>query len=106
MPIFLWLYLNITPHISKALNITEGEFMSDDGMVLDEVDNFIVKIIKKEGKPVSTYNIAKIGDISWATANSHCYKLKSLGVLDGKFETGKIGARKKVIWWLKKEKEA
>jgi len=70
-------------------------------MVLDDVDNLVVKIIKKEGKPLSTYLIAKLCDISWATANSHCYKLKSMSVLDGKLESGKIGARKKVIWWMK-----
>ena len=73
----------------------------EGNMVLDEVDDLIVKIIRKEGKPASTYNIAKLCDISWATANSHCYKLKSLNVIDGKLESGKIGARKKVVWWLK-----
>jgi len=66
------------------------------------VSEIILKILKEEGKPLSTYEIAKKANISWSTANTHCYKLKDEGKIDGKLETATIGSSRKMMWWLKK----
>lgn len=65
--------------------------------MLDEIDRLILKIMKKEG-PITTYQIAKMADISWSTANTHCYKMQAINVVKGRFEQEKIGARRKVVW--------
>lgn len=80
-------------------------FMAKNEMeMLDEIDRLILKIIKKEGSQ-TTYQIAKLADISWSTANTHCYKMQAIGVLKGRFEQEKIGARRKVVWRLIEGKE-
>ncbi len=66
------------------------------------VSDIILKILKEENKPLSTYEIAKKASISWSTANTHCYKLKDAGKIDGKLESASIGASRKMMWWLKK----
>ena len=66
---------------------------------LDKVDDLIKSKLKGLKKPLSTYEIAKNANLSWATANTHCYKLKSFGVIDGKYEEARIGI-KRVVWWL------
>ena len=70
-------------------------------MKLSEIDKKILEILKKAEKPLSTYLIAKIADITWPTANSHCYKLKSLGLIRNKYEKSKFGLKEKVVWWIK-----
>jgi len=67
--------------------------------VENKVDRLIRDILKKE-KSLSTYEIAKKIGISWSTANSHCYKLKSFGIIDCKDEETKLGMRR-ILWWLK-----
>ena len=71
------------------------------GISLDKVDELIQSTLKESKKPLSTYEIAKYATLSWSTANTHCYKLKSFGILDGKYEEARIGI-KRIIWWLKK----
>ncbi len=66
---------------------------------LDKVDELIKSKLKGSKKPRSTYEIAKIANLSWATANAHCYKLRSFGIIDGKYEEARIGI-KRVVWWL------
>ena len=67
--------------------------------MMDEIDELIESVLKKAGKPQSTYQVAKDTGLSWSTINVHCYKLKSMGVLGGRLETAKIGQRKKLLWW-------
>ncbi len=67
------------------------------------VDEVTLKILKKHKRPISTYELAKQAGISWSTANTHCYKLKSEGVIKGKLETAKIGNSKKMVWWVGKD---
>lgn len=69
-------------------------------MVLNKVGNIIVNVLKKSSRPLSTYEIAKLANISWATANTYCYKLKSFDFMDCKNEEVKVGV-KRIIWWLK-----
>ena len=68
---------------------------------LTKAEQLIVDILKKNGKPLSTYEIAKQAGISWATVNVHCLKLKYMRVIEGSIQESKIGA-KKMMWWLKK----
>ena len=65
------------------------------------VSEMILKVLKESSEPVSTYELAKKVGISWSTANTHCYKLKDAGKIDNKEIVQKIGAGKKVIWFLK-----
>ncbi len=65
------------------------------------VSEMILKILKESSEPVSTYELAKKLGISWSTANTHCYKLKDAGKIDNKLIVPKIGAGKKVLWFLK-----
>lgn len=68
-------------------------------LILDKVDKLITTLLKKSS-PLSTYDIAKKINVSWATANIHCYKLLALGVLKCKNDEVKIGM-KRMVWWLK-----
>ncbi len=70
------------------------------GISLDKVDELIQATLRESKKPLSTYEIAKHAPLSWSTANTHCYKLKSFGILEGKYEEARIGI-KRIIWWLK-----
>lgn len=73
--------------------------MNDNGIVSDRIDDMIVAVLTGSDKPLTVYKIAKEAGLSWATANMHCYKLKSTGVLlDNTFELG-VG-QKKVFWKL------
>ena len=65
-----------------------------------EVDRAILGAIKENKAPLSTYGIAKGANISWSTANTHCYKLKSMGVINAKKES-RFG-QSKVMWQLGK----
>ncbi|NOQ55252.1 MAG: HTH domain-containing protein [Nanohaloarchaea archaeon] len=67
--------------------------------MMDEIDQLIEEKLKEAGKPVSTYALAKVTELSWSTINAHCYKLKSMGIIDGRMESAKIGQRKKLLWW-------
>ncbi|HEX54538.1 MAG: hypothetical protein DRO95_04105 [Candidatus Altiarchaeales archaeon] len=66
---------------------------------LDRIDDIIMEILEKSDKPMTTYKIAKEGKIAWSTANTHCYKLKALGILEEKTIRTEIG-QKKVVWKL------
>ena len=68
-------------------------------MILSDVDRLILDLLKKTGKPLSTYQIAKRAKITWPTANSHCYKLKSMNMIRNKQEKSKFGSNEKVVWW-------
>ena len=68
------------------------------------VGDMILSVLKEAGAPVSTYELAKKIGISWSTANTHCYKLKDSGFLDSTVIIPKIGASKKVLWFLKGKK--
>ncbi|MFH1364126.1 MAG: hypothetical protein ABIH52_00560 [Candidatus Aenigmatarchaeota archaeon] len=67
---------------------------------LDKADQMIIKILKSAAKPLSTYDIAKKLEISWSTANIHCYKMMAFGVLKSKEDEVKLGV-KRVTWWVK-----
>ncbi|NOR84745.1 HTH domain-containing protein [archaeon] len=64
------------------------------------VGEVIVRFLKESKTPLSTYEIAKKASISWSTANTHCYKLKDEGIIDGKLEMADVGASKKMLWWI------
>jgi predicted transcriptional regulator len=66
---------------------------------IDRIDEFIIELLRKSEKPMSTYKIAKEVKIAWSTVNIHCYKLKSVGALEEKTVTSAIG-QKKVMWKL------
>ena len=80
--------------IKKKLN------MKDVSMLLDRIDGLIMEILKNSKNPLSAYTIAKEVKISWSTANIHCYKLKSLGILEDRIMGTEIG-QKKTYWRLK-----
>ena len=67
---------------------------------LSQVDRIILKTIKESDGQITTYKIAKKANISWSTANSHCYKLKSLGLLESASEIAKSGSGKKRVWQI------
>jgi Mn-dependent DtxR family transcriptional regulator len=70
-------------------------------MILSDVDKVILNLLKREKQPLSTYQIAKMAKITWPTANSHCYKLKSMNLVKNKQEKSKFGPNEKVVWWVK-----
>jgi len=70
---------------------------------LSPIDNVIVKTIKGARKSVSTYKLAKETKLSWSTVNSHCYKLKSFGVLDMTSKRTPFG-QKKMLWSIAKKR--
>ena len=70
-------------------------------MILSEIDKKILEILKKTKKPLSTYQIAKRASVTWPTAISHCYKLKSLDLIESKYEKSKFGPKEKMVWWIK-----
>lgn len=70
---------------------------------LSPIDNVIIRIIKGSKKPVSTYKLAKVTKLSWSTVNSHCYKLKSFGILDMTSKKTPFG-QKKMLWSIGKKR--
>jgi len=66
--------------------------------MLSSLDKEILRILKQ--KQLTTYQIAKQLKISWSTANIHCYKLMSFGMVKGKPERPRFG-KEKIIWWAK-----
>lgn len=66
--------------------------------MLSALEKEILRILKQ--KTLSTYQLAKELKVSWSTVNAHCYKLKSLGLLDNKIEKPRFG-KEKVLWWAK-----
>ncbi len=69
---------------------------------LSPIDGVIVKVIKGARRPVSTYKLAKETKLSWSTVNSHCYKLKSFGILDMTSNRTPFG-QKKMLWTVAKK---
>ncbi|MBN2251846.1 MAG: hypothetical protein JW724_07220 [Candidatus Altiarchaeota archaeon] len=69
---------------------------------LMEIDRAILVAIRSSKEPLSTYGIAKGANISWSTANSHCYKLKSLGLISARKQQSRFG-QSKILWQLKKK---
>lgn len=67
---------------------------------LGKAAKLILGIIRKSSRPLSTYEIAKFSNLSWATANIHCYKLLASGRLTSKEDEVKIGI-KRVVWKIK-----
>ncbi|NOR84844.1 HTH domain-containing protein [archaeon] len=70
-----------------------------NGISLGKADRVIVRFLEKSEKTLSTYEIAKSLNLSWATVNTHCYKLMSFGVIIGRNEEVKIGM-KRIVWEL------
>jgi len=70
-------------------------------MILSDVDRKILSLLKKSESPLSTYQIAKKINVTWPTAISHCYKLKSMRLIDCRNEESKFGSKQKVVWWAK-----
>jgi DNA-binding Lrp family transcriptional regulator len=71
-------------------------------MKLSKVDRKILKVLSKHRNPglISTYKLAKEAGISWATAITHCYKLKSYGFIEGTPAKPKYGDRETMFWWV------
>ncbi len=70
---------------------------------INAVDRLIILALKKNNRPLSTYQVAKKANLSWSTANTHCYKLKSVGMLHMKRVKNHFG-QTKVVWWLTDKK--
>lgn len=66
---------------------------------LSKADELILDLIKAHGT-LSTYDIAKRLEISWSTANVHCYRLLASGLLKNSEDEVKIGVRR-VTWRCK-----
>ena len=64
---------------------------------LSPIDRLIIIALKSNKKPLTTYQVAKQVNLAWSTANSHCYKLKSLGIINMKTMKSSFG-QKKVFW--------
>ncbi len=64
---------------------------------LSTVDRLIVNALNKSRVPLSTYQIGKKVNISWSTANTHCYKLKALGKLNMEVMSNHLG-QTKMLW--------
>ncbi|MEA3255713.1 MAG: HTH domain-containing protein [Candidatus Altiarchaeota archaeon] len=86
--------LTSTASVSRKLN------MKEMSVLLDRIDGLIMEILKDSKSPLSAYMIAKEAKISWSTANTHCYKLKSLGIIEDRIIETEIGQRK-TYWKLK-----
>jgi predicted transcriptional regulator len=67
---------------------------------IDRIDEAILKLLEKSEKPVSTYKIAKEAKLAWSTVNIHCYKLKSISLVEEKTITSPNSGQKKVVWKL------
>ena len=67
---------------------------------LGKVGKLVLDALKRSKRPLSTYEVAKLLNISWSTANTHCYIMKSLGIVDSKNEETKVGM-KRMVWWAK-----
>lgn len=67
------------------------------------VGTVIQKLLRDAKGALSTYEIAKRAKISWSTANTHCYKLKDQGIIDGELEVAEVGAGRKMMWKIKGE---
>ncbi len=65
------------------------------------VDVLTERILASSVRPLSTYEIAKKAKISWPTANTHCYKLKSMGRISCQEEHRAVGIGKKTLWYIK-----
>lgn len=63
------------------------------------LDSVMQDVLRKSRKPISTYELAKKAGVSWSTANIHCFKLKTAGVVKNKVEQ-KIGSRTRIVWWM------
>jgi ribosomal protein S25 len=61
------------------------------------LDSLIQDVLRKSRKPLSTYELAKKTGVSWSTANIHCFKLKTAGVVKNRVEQ-RLGSRMRVIW--------
>lgn len=48
-----------------------------------EIDKRILELLKKEGKPVSTREIAMKVNVAWHTIDRHCLRLQMTNALDG-----------------------
>ncbi len=65
------------------------------------IEQLILDVLRKENKPLTTYQIAKKIGVSWSTANTYCYKLKDKGLIRGEEKSARIGMSKKMVWWIK-----
>ncbi len=70
-----------------------------NGISIGKADKVVLRLLEKSGRALSTYEIAKALKLSWATVNTHCYKLMSFGVISGRNEEVKIGM-KRIVWEL------
>lgn len=66
---------------------------------IDRIDELMLELLEKSEKPMSTYKIAKEAKLAWSTVNIHCYKLKSLNLIEERRDISHIG-QKKVVWKL------
>jgi len=64
------------------------------------IDRAILDAIRGSKQPLSTYGIAKDVRVSWSTVNTHCYKLKSMGILSEQRQQSRFG-QSKMLWHLK-----
>ncbi|MBI5331944.1 MAG: hypothetical protein HZB65_00055 [Candidatus Aenigmarchaeota archaeon] len=63
-------------------------------------EKLVLDVLRKERRPLSTYEIAKLAGISWSTANTCCYKLFSKKLVVSEEKEYKTSLRK-IMWWIK-----
>ena len=76
--------------------------MMYEGLPLSEIDKRILQVLKNNMRAMSTYELAKEGKFSWSSANVHCYKLKSMGLIEGYTEEICLGKIRN-LWKLKSD---
>jgi len=63
---------------------------------MNRIDKLILELLRKSPKPMSTYEIARKAKLTWSTVITHCYKLKSRGLLEEKTIVSPFGQKKVV----------
>jgi len=70
----------------------------DEKDELSETDKDIIESLTKEKDPITTYEVAKRIDVSWATASSHLKDLQIKGLV--KSEEKESKGKKSRVWWI------
>ncbi len=65
---------------------------------ITEVDEKIIKTLRENPKPMSTYEIAKELNISWSTANIHLKDLLLKKLVKSKEDM--VKSKRRVLWWV------
>lgn len=65
---------------------------------LSEIDENILKFLRENAEPLSTYEIAKKINVSWSTANIHLKDMQIRGIVKSREDM--IKSKRRIIWWV------